>query len=144
MLKNVVGLFGTCGSSKWREEVAIPILDEAGIEYFNPVVADWNYEAMKNEADHAATDKVVLLVITGETTGIASMAESGWIALQSQLRNQNLVMVLEDMPPDDDDLRINKTRKLIRQHISHLPEDAPVYLYDTIEAGTHKAVELMK
>jgi hypothetical protein len=131
MIKSVVGLFGTCGASCWREDVAIPILQSANVEFFNPVVADWNEECMKNEAMHAASDRVVMLVITGETTAIASMAEIGFMIIQAYFRGQNVMIVLEDMPdetePKKDEkgfaFRPNKTRKLIRQHLEHLPEE---------------------
>lgn len=149
MLKDVIGLFGTCGDSKWREEIAIPAIEAAGKKYFNPVVADWNEDAMRNEAAHAASDKVILLVLTGETTGIASMAESGWLALQANLRGQDLILVIEDMPndplkaADGSDLRINKTRKLLRQHISALPQGSGVTMCNDIQSAVAKAIALV-
>lgn len=76
-LKDVVGLFGTCGTSLWRD----PVMEElavAGIEFFNPVVPDWTPECATIEADHLATDKVILFVVTGETEGFGSLAETGW------------------------------------------------------------------
>lgn len=152
-LKRVVGLFGTCGDSRWREDFAIPVFGTLGIEYFNPVVKDWNEEAMRREAEHASVDAVILMVITGETTAVASMAESGWIALQAYLRGQKLIMVLSDMPeemePRKDErgeyFRPNKTRNLLRQHISKLPPElsGTVFLCDDIRAAVKKAVELV-
>lgn len=141
MLKRVVGLFGTCGGSRWREDIVIPILQQRKVEFFNPVVAEWTEEAMKNEADHAATDQVVMMVITDETSAIASMAESGWIALQASLRGQTLIMVLQDFKNDVDGLRINKTRKLLREHIAALPTEAPVELYDDISTAAYQAAD---
>lgn len=152
-LKSVVGLFGTCGSSTWREDKVIPMLEAAGVDAFNPVVADWNEAAMKNEAENAATDQVILMVITGETTAIASMAESGWIALEAAARGQQIVIFLEDMLADDEPqkderggaFRPNKTRKLLRQHIVKAAEAYPdnVFLVDSVEAAGAKAIELM-
>ena len=145
-MKNVVGLFGTCGNSSWREDQVIPALKEANVDYFNPVVSDWNEEAMKNEAEHAATDKVIMLVITGETTGIASMAESGWIANLCHLRGQSLVIFLEDMPeePQDGSLRINKTRKLLRNYIEQLKGAGHVHSFENLQEATDKVISLMQ
>ena len=146
MTKKVVGLFGTCGDSKWREDVAIPILQNHGVEFFNPVVPDWKPEHAAIEAEHAAQDAVIMLVITGETTGIASMAESGWLALQASLRHQMLLVVLQDMKPEDDaaGLRINKTRNLMRQHIEQLPKGTPVALFtDIAEAATYACTVIL-
>ena len=150
MSEKTVGLFGTCGDSRWREDVAIPLLEKANVSYFNPVVKDWNEEAMKNEAHHAANDQVIMLVITGETTAIASMAESGWVALQCVLTGRSLIVVLEDMPTEDPALRINKVRNLLRQHISKLPErlisDAAssVKVFDSVEKGTQAAIDALQ
>jgi len=68
-------LGGTCNESKWREEL-MPLLDGLNIQYFNPVVDDWNEDAQKNEEhqkDHECTNH--LYVITPEMTGVFSIAE---------------------------------------------------------------------
>ena len=36
-------LGGTCAETTWRNEL-MPLLDDKGIEYFNPVVEDWTEE----------------------------------------------------------------------------------------------------
>lgn len=150
-MENVVGLFGTCGKSKWREEMAIPILEEEGVSYFNPVVEDWNEEARENEAHHMMHDYVIMLVITGETSGITSMAESGWMAFQSHLRHgQTLILVLEDMVEDPgsfvDATSINKTRDLIRKYAKKITSkklDRPsIKICETVEEATRLAVNL--
>lgn len=42
-----VFLGGTCNNSTWRQNFVIHLSDE--IDYFNPVVEDWNKEAQKKE-----------------------------------------------------------------------------------------------
>ena len=153
-LKPVVGLVGTCGNSKWREDVAIPLLVAAGVEYFNPVVADWNDQAMEREADHGKTDKVILMVITGETTAFASLAESGWLALRALQSGQKVVIVLQDMAEGDEPKKDekggsftpNKTRKVLRKHIAALPAEVQqcVCLCDDVSLAAQKAIELLK
>ena len=147
-MKNVVGLFGTCGSSKWREETVIPILEAAGVEYFNPVVPEWNEEAQRNEVDHAANDNVILMAITGETSGIASMAELGWQAAAAESKGRGMVIFLEDMPNDLKDetgasLRINKCRALIRKYIA--AHNSPkIVLASSLEDAANQAVLMME
>lgn len=148
MLKNVVGLFGTCGDSKWREQVVIPALEKANIAYFNPVVPNWNEEAQRNEVEHVASDKVIIMAITGETTGIASMAELGWQALSASERAQNLIIFLEDMPNDVKDetgtsLRINKARALIRKYVA-AQKCLGIFLVDSLQAAADKAIEILE
>lgn len=46
MIKVFLG--GTCNDSNWRD-VIMPMLLKRGIEYFNPVVDDWNDECQAEE-----------------------------------------------------------------------------------------------
>lgn len=66
-----VFLGGTCNESKWREEL-IPLLK---IDYFNPVVDDWNEEAYQEELRQRETCDYCLYVITPRMTGVYSIAE---------------------------------------------------------------------
>lgn len=66
-----VFLGGTCNESKWREQL-IPLLD---IEYFNPVVEDWNEEAQKEEIRQRQNCDYVLYTITPKMSGVYSIAE---------------------------------------------------------------------
>lgn len=66
-----VFLGGTCAGSTWRDEL-IPMLN---INYFNPVVKDWNDEAMKNELVKRKTCDFCLYVLTPKMSGVYSIAE---------------------------------------------------------------------
>ena len=66
-----VFLGGTCGSSTWRESL-IPMLQ---INYFNPVVPDWNDEAYQRELHERATCDFCLYVLTPAMEGYYSIAE---------------------------------------------------------------------
>ena len=61
-----IGMFGTCGGSKWREPF-IEKYEELGISYFNPQVDNWTDQNAIVEARHLAEDKVILFPITNET-----------------------------------------------------------------------------
>lgn len=65
-------LGGTCSQgTKWRDEL-IKLLD---IDYFNPVVNDWNEEAQKNEIYEREHDDYCLYTITPKMAGVYSIAE---------------------------------------------------------------------
>ncbi|MCL2116271.1 MAG: nucleoside 2-deoxyribosyltransferase domain-containing protein [Methanobrevibacter sp.] len=66
-----VFLGGTCNGSQWREE----LIPELKIDYFNPVIDDWNEEAQKNEIRERQISDYCLYVITPLLTGVYSIAE---------------------------------------------------------------------
>lgn len=69
--KNKVFLGGTCNNSKWRDEL-IPLLK---IDYFNPIVDDWNEEAQVEERRQREICDFVLYTITPKMKGVYSIAE---------------------------------------------------------------------
>lgn len=66
-----VFLGGTCNGSKWRD-ILIPKLK---IDYFNPVVENWDEEAQKREIEERQNCDYCLYVITPKMTGVYSIAE---------------------------------------------------------------------
>lgn len=67
-----VFLGGTTNNSNWRDEL-IPMLK---IDYFNPVVTDWNEEAQKKEINKRKDCDYLLYVITPKMEGVYSIAEA--------------------------------------------------------------------
>lgn len=71
-----VFLGGTCGGSEWRDIfLNDEISKKLGIEYFDPVVKDWNEEAQKKEIFERENSDFCLYVITPLMTGVYSIAE---------------------------------------------------------------------
>ena len=66
-----VFLGGTCNESTWRNRIIIML----NIDYFNPVVDDWNPECMKREIKERELCDYCLYVITPKMTGVYSIAE---------------------------------------------------------------------
>jgi hypothetical protein len=48
-----VGLFGTCGESRWRDQF-VQKYKELGINFFNPQVNEWKTDNATEEARHLA------------------------------------------------------------------------------------------
>ena len=78
----VIGMFGTCGKSRWREPFFERYQKES-IEFFNPQVADWKPEDAVKEAEHLANDEVILFPVTSETYATGSLSEVGFSILQA-------------------------------------------------------------
>ncbi len=130
--KICVGLFGTSGQSTWRKAF-IEKYTEAGIEYFNPQVAEWTPACAEAEALHLAEDGIVLYPILGETFGIGSLAESGFAAAQTLrhgLRHgktrhilffiePKVIAALREKSPAQAD-ESERARYLVRSHLDKL------------------------
>ena len=69
--KPKVFLGGTCNESDWRDR----LIKKLEIDYFNPVVKDWNDEAYKEELKQRKICDFLLYVITPKMTGVFSIAE---------------------------------------------------------------------
>jgi hypothetical protein len=122
-----IGLFGTCGGSKWREPF-IREYEEMNIGYFNPQVADWKPEDAVVEAEHLANDRVILFPVTAETYGTGSLAETGFSILQAIRLDDRRSFVIMIEQRLDDKLMENavaakeslRARALVQQHLKKL------------------------
>jgi len=149
-LSNCVGLFGTCGNSKWRDTF-IDTYEGSEIEFFNPLVENWKPEDAVAEAEHLASDNIILFPITKETYGVGSLSEVGFGVLSAiklddrrdfvVLIEQNLIPeLLEDKERAKESLR---ARALVLQHLKaqNLPN---VYLVETLDDMLNVSVTLFQ
>jgi len=88
-------LGGTCNGSVWRGRLT-PLLDRR-VDYFDPVVADWNEEAQKREIEKRETCDFVLYVITPRMTGVYSIAE---VVDDSNKRSEKTLFCFLDVDGD--------------------------------------------
>jgi hypothetical protein len=102
-----VFLGGTCNDSTWRDEL-IPKLT---IEYFNPVVPDWNEEAYQEELRQREECDFVLYVITPRMEGVYSIAE---VVDDSNKRpGRTLFCFLEKDKADQEEVPVQSHVKLL-------------------------------
>lgn len=150
-----VGLFGTCGGSRWRERLFIPEYEKRGIEFYNPQVEDWDPSMAGVEAEHLANDAIILLPVTNETYAFGSLAETGFSMLNAVKlddRREFVIFVAQDIAETDPkgeplDDRLDeegnpnpasrakeslRARALVRQHLIKL-QLPNVYLVDSLE-----------
>jgi hypothetical protein len=134
-----VGLFGTCGKSRWRAPF-IATYEARNIPYYNPQVENWTPECAADEARHLAEDEVILFPVTGETYGTGSLAEVGFSILNAiRLDDRRDFVVLIERTLDEV-LKENETafkesmraRALVHEHLRKL-RLRNVYLVDTLD-----------
>lgn len=85
----------TAEGTNWRE-LLIPELD---IEYFNPVVDDWNEEAYQKELEKRETCDFVLYVISPLMEGVYSIAE---VVDDSNKRPEKTILCILDSDGEGD------------------------------------------
>lgn len=85
-----VFLGGTCNESTWRNQMMVHLYSQ-GLEYFNPVVDDWDDDAQANELREREECDFCLYTITPKMTGTYSIAE---VVDDSNKRPHKTVMVL--------------------------------------------------
>jgi len=126
--KITIGLFGTCGKSKWRDKF-IEAYQTEGITFFNPQKDDWSPADADIEADHLVNDDIVLFPITDETYAFGSLAETGFSVLQALKLNERrefIIMITPDVIPDEsiqhETLRKEsvRARALVKAHLKKL------------------------
>lgn len=84
-----VFLGGTYDST-WRNRMMI-YLHEARLDYFNPVVDDWNTAAQKNELRERKTCDFCLYTLTPKMTGCYAVAE---VTDDSNKRPEKTILVI--------------------------------------------------
>ncbi len=89
-------LGGTCNGSNWRQTI-ISYLDKTKINYFDPVVSDWNKEAQEREIQERKNCDICLYCITPKMTGIYSIAE---VVDDSNKRPNKTVLIVLDKDED--------------------------------------------
>jgi len=142
-----VFLGGACGVTTWRQDIAIPILEQAGVRYFNPQMAPgaWTPAHQYLEMEVKSQAPVWLFVLNEQTRGVASIGETAYRIGQGG----GLALALTDIPysarfehhqPCDpreiDDL--NRGRVFLRA----MADEHRIPVFDSIAAAAHYAVEL--
>jgi hypothetical protein len=127
-----IGLFGTCDKNRWRDPFMAKY-EELGLEYFNPMVDDWNPGMVPLEAKHLAEDEIVLFPILGWSYAEGSLSEMGFGPLKAMRQNFQrsfvfyIEMELHERLTDPDRCKASlRARKLV---LGHLEEVAASNIY---------------
>jgi len=90
-----VFLGGSCGGTRWRDDLAIPILLKHGVSYYNPQLDSWDTHYIPIEATVKRSCRLLLFVITADTHAITSMIEAAYFIGQSC----NVVLCIQEIKP---------------------------------------------
>lgn len=144
-----IGLFGTCGGSKWRDAF-MAAYEERGINFFNPQVDNWTPECADIEADHLVNDDVILFPVTNETFGTGSLSETGFSIMQALKSNTNRSVVIMIDPLVNEALQISdpvmakdnsRARALVRAHLKKVQHPG-VYIVEDLDTMLNVSIEL--
>lgn len=145
-----IGLFGTCGNSRWRDRF-MAAYNEAGITFYNPQVeGEWDPSMATIEANHLANDPIILFPVTGETYGTGSLAETGFSILQALKFNQHRYTVVMIDPVLDAKLTNQalrqeslRARALVTAHLYKLAPNLPgLYVVESLDDMLALSLEL--
>lgn len=89
-----VFLGGSCNPTTWRKDIAIPVLEDGGVTYYNPQTDDWSEELVATEAAAKDAARWLLFVIDGQTRAMASMLEASALIAGGR----SVVLVVQDIP----------------------------------------------
>lgn len=123
----MVGLFGTCGNSKWREPF-IKRLNQLGVSYYNPCRDNWDPE---EDSWQLKNDRIILMPVTDETYGTGTLSESafGIVTTLASIYQKSTKLVIYIAPlveydPDDENLNnsvaikeSNRARRIVTEHV---------------------------
>jgi hypothetical protein len=141
-------LGGACGRTTWRSDIAIPILEAAGVPYYNPQLPEgaWTPAHQFNEMEVKTAADVWLFVLTGDTRGIASIGEVayrigsfGKIAIAIEDVPYGAVLnghVISNAEVDD----INRGRVFLRA----MAAEHGIPVFEDVASATHHAVLLSR
>jgi len=128
-----VFLGGTTNNSTWRKKI-IPQLE---IDYFDPVVDDWDEEAKELELEKRGTCDFLLYVITPKMKGVYSIAEA---VDDSNKRPEKTILCVLDEDGDKEWTKQQKrslesVKKMVAENGATVSEDLDevVYLLNTYE-----------
>lgn len=93
-MKRQIFLGGSCDPTTWRQDTAIPLLDRAGVLYYNPQVSEWHQGLIAQEAEAKEESEYLLFVIDGQTRAVASILE----ATEYICRGRKVLLVVEQIP----------------------------------------------
>lgn len=141
-----VFLMGTVGGGYsdrnrdcWREYEIMPLLDELGVTYYNPVVENWTPNHARIEARVIEQAETIVYVVTEGHPSIGSLAESGWATLSALERDQLVILFINPNSSDDESARAREI--VLSQARTLAPELDDLVLTNSIE-GVKRALRL--
>lgn len=118
-----VYLGGTCNNSNWREK----LIPDLKINYFNPVVHNWNNEAKLREIDERKKSDYCLYVITPLITGFYAIAEV--VDDSNKKPKQTILCILNE----DQNKTWSKSQKHSLDSVKKIVESNGAYVFNNLK-----------
>jgi hypothetical protein len=113
-------LGGTCNNSSWRQDL-IPLLEYENIPYFNPVVENWDDEAIEREIFvKSLPNTVELYVLTKEMKGYFSIAEA--VEASNKKPEKTIFMFLKEGFDKSQIKSLEEIKKLISENGAYVAD----------------------
>ena len=116
-----VFLGGTCNNSNWRDK----LLKNLKMEYFNPVVENWNEEAQERELLEKIFCDYKLFTITPKMTGVYSIAEV--VDLSNKYPEKTILVILDQ---DDNEIFSEGQMKSLNAVAKLVSDNGATVFYD--------------
>ena len=71
-----VFLGGSCNPTTWRHTIAVPMLHEANVAFYNPQREAWSEGLLQEETNAKKNSTILLFVIDSATRAVSSMVEA--------------------------------------------------------------------
>jgi len=138
-------LGGSCNPTTWRKDVAIPLMEERGVSFYNPQVEDWSEELLQLEADAKAKAAVLLFVIDGDTRAMMSMLEVIEYIAVGRAVALAVVPVQEGQRIDGEEVGPRELKDLnrARRYVLDAAERRGIEVRRTIEEAVQDAIQLV-
>jgi hypothetical protein len=143
-----VFLGGACGATDWRRRIAIPLLEQAGITYYDPQLGIGEWTPACEAAEMRAKDdaEVLLYVVSSQTRGVATCAEAAYAlgsdrAVALAVADVGLSDLIDGKLPtqqERDDL--NRGRIFVRT----MARSAGVPVFENVESAVRHAILLIQ
>ena len=141
-----VFLGGSCGSTTWRADTVIPLLEQHEISYFSSHIAEWHEGLVAIEAAAKADAEALLFFISDQTRGIVSMLE----AAEYICTGRPVFLVIQDIPDGlviegqaitGQDLRDLKRGRV---YLRDIAARHGCTIYEDVTGATHALIEYLE
>ncbi|XP_066295635.1 uncharacterized protein [Branchiostoma lanceolatum] len=142
-----VFLGGSCVPSTWRKDIAIPLLKQYGLTYFDPVHEIWGPELVEVENQAKKAADLLLFVFDDVTRGVAAMVEVAYLVGQGR----PVILVVTGLPMsgvkiNGQTLNDSEVQDLERAHavLFDLVERQGIPVFDDLPTAVHCAAKVLR
>ncbi|XP_055897070.1 uncharacterized protein LOC106065173 isoform X2 [Biomphalaria glabrata] len=139
-------LGGSCGETKWREDLAIPLLKREGVSFLNPMVTKWSEYLIPMQAAEREKCRLLLFVIADCTRAIGAMVEAGYYIG----RSCRVILCLEKLHSCSTVSGEQMTEKALqdytrgRMYLSDMASRAGVPVFEKVTESLESAVKTIR